>query len=172
MTIPARRQYKAPTEGQPLMSVIISGCKTPVLDVKFSNLIKPFFYPNSPSIPRYSVTCVIDPKSHSEFLSHIQNIEKIEQVKSVLKGESTKKDDEHVQTGKILLKFQSKNKIPVFVIEGAASPEEIDLQDELAKGEKVYLMYDILRYTKKNSIKPEHGISFKPTAIYYFPKPE
>lgn len=61
-------------------------------------------------------------------------------------------------------------KIPTYVIEGEGKPEEIDLQDELAKGEKIYIMYDVLRYTKKNSMKTEHGLSFKPTAIYYFPK--
>lgn len=170
MTAPSRRQYKAPVEGQPLMSTIVSGCKTPILNVKFSNLIKPFFYPNSPNIPRYSITCLIDPKNDEEFLKSIQTIEKTECVDSVLKNESAKEGGTPVNTGKILLKFQSKNKIPVFVIEGTAEPEEIDLQDELAKGESVYLMYDILRYTKKNSLKAEHGISFKPTAIYYIPK--
>ena len=98
-------------------------------------------------------------------------MEKNEGVESVLKNEANKSEDNYINTGKILLKFQSKNKIPTFVIEGAAQPEEIDLQDELAKGEKIYIMYDVLRYTKKNSIRAEHGISFKPTAIYYFPKP-
>lgn len=165
-----RRQYKAPVEGQPLMSVIASGCKTPTLEVKFSNLIKPFFYPNSPTVPRYSITCVIDPISHKEFLASVQTIERNEGVESVLKNESSKSGDEYINTGKLLLKFQSKNNIPVFVIEGSAPPEEIDLQDELAKGENIYIMYDVLRYTKKSSVTQEHGISFKPTAVYYFPK--
>lgn len=171
MTTSPRRQYKAPPEGKSLMSIIVSGCKTPVLDVKFSNLIKPFFYPNSPTIPRFSITCVIDPKTDGEFLSIVQKIEREEKVESVLKDETTKKGEDRVTTGKILLKFQSKNKIPVFVIEGDSQPEEIDLNDELAAGEKIYLMYDILRYTKRNPSNSLHGISFKPTAIYYFPKP-
>lgn len=170
MSAPAKRQYKAPIEGQPLMTVIVSGCKTPVLDVKFSNLIKPFFYPNSPSVPRYSITCSIDPKEHAPFLEYILGVEKSEKVESVIKNETTKSENQYVHTGKVILKFQSKNKIPVFVIEGGNSPEEIELQDELARGEKVYIMYDILRYTKKNSVKVEHGISFKPTSIYYIPK--
>lgn len=152
------------------MSVIVSGCKTPVLDVKFSNLIKPFYYPNSPTVPRYSITCVIDPRAHKEFLTQVQTIEKNESVETVLKHETKKEGEDAVHTGKILLKFQSKNTIPVFVIEGESSPEEIDLTDELAKGEKIHIMYDVLRYTKKNTMKQEHGISFKPTAIYYYPK--
>lgn len=170
MNTAPRRQYKAPQEGQPLMSVIVSGCKTPVLEVKFSNLIKPFFYPNSPNIPRYSITCVVDPKSNREFLSHIQSIEQNERVETALKLETRKEGDSAVNTGKMLIKFQSKNNIPVFVIEGNSSPEEIDLTDELAKGEQIHIMYDVLRYTKKNTLKAEHGISFKPTAIYYYPK--
>lgn len=170
MNIPAKKTYRAPTEGQPLMSVIVSGCKTPVVDVKFSNLTKPFFYPNSPSVPRYSITCVFDPSIHGEFIGHIQTIERHEKVESVLKPETRKEGETAVHTGKILLKFQSKHKIPIYVIEGQNAPEEIDLQDEFAKGESVYLLYDVLRYTKKNSLKSEHGITFKPTAVYYFPK--
>lgn len=170
MTIPTRRKYTAPQEGQPLMTVIVSGYKTPVLEVKFSNLIKPFFYPNSPNVPRYSITCVIDPKEHKQFLSQIQGIEQAEQVQSILKNETRKEGNDVVTTGKLLLKFQSKNLIPVFVIEGNNAPEEIDLTDELAKSEQIHIMYDVLRYTKKNAFNPEHGISFKPTAIYYYPK--
>ena len=152
------------------MSVIMPGCKTPVLEVKFSNLIKPFFYPNSPNVLRYSITCVIDPIKNKDFLKSLQDIERAEKVDTILKNESEKSGDFHANTGKILVKFQSKMKIPTYVIEGEGKPEEIDLQDELAKGEKIYIMYDVLRYTKKNSMKTEHGLSFKPTAIYYFPK--
>jgi hypothetical protein len=170
MSTQPRKQYKAPVEGQPLMTVILSGCKTPILDVKFCNLIKPFFYPNSPNVPRYSITCVIDPIKHKDFLKSLQDIEREEKVDTILKNESNKEGDSHLNTGKILVKFQSKMKIATFVIEGEGKPEEIDLQDELAKGEKIYVMYDVLRYTKKNSLKTEHGLSFKPTAIYYYPK--
>jgi hypothetical protein len=31
-------------------------------------------------------------------------------------------------------------------------------------------VYDILRYTKKNTMTTEHALSFKPTCIYYYPK--
>ena len=48
----------------------------------------------------------------------------------------------------------------------------VELEDELARGEKILVVYDILRYTKKNTMKTEHGISFKPSCIYYFPNQE
>ena len=46
----------------------------------------------------------------------------------------------------------------------------IDLEDELARGERVIVIYDILRYTKKNTMKTEHGLSFKPSCIYLYAK--
>lgn len=168
-----KKVYKNPQIGQPLITVISSGCKTPVLEIKFCNLLKPFYYPNSPTIPRYSITCVIDPQTHKEFLNGIQTIEKNEKVESILKNESVKEDGNHFTTGKILLKFQSKEIIPVyFACDEETKPQEasqIELEDELARGEKVMVIYDILRYTKKNTMTTEHGISFKPSCIWYYP---
>lgn len=170
MTTPERRQYKAPTQGASLMTTLFTGLKTPIVEVKFSNLIKPFYYPNSPNIPRYSVTCALNPEVHEAFIESVARIEKTENVESILKNDSSKEEDGYIQTGKILLKFQSKNKVPTFVIEGDGHPEEIDLQDELAKGEKIHVMYDVLRFTKKNSLTAQYGLSFKPTAIYFYPQ--
>ena len=82
-----RQVYKNPQPGTPLISTISSGCKTPVLDIKFSNLIRPFYYPNSPTIPRYSVTCIVDPDIHKKFLHGIQTIEKNEKVDTIIKND-------------------------------------------------------------------------------------
>jgi hypothetical protein len=101
-------------------------------------------------------------------LEGLQTIEKNEGVASILKPDSAKKDGEHVLTGSVLIKFQSKDKIPVYLQLENQKPQLIELEDELAKNEKVSVVYDILRYTKKNSALTEHGISFKPTAIFYY----
>lgn len=165
----AKQVYKNPQPGQPLITTISSGCKTPLLEVKFCNLVKPFRYPNSPTIPRYSVTCVVDPELHKEFLKGIQTIEKDEKVETIIKNETVKEDNNLVTTGKVLLKFQSKDIIPVYSgnpHSKNANPQPIELEDELARGETIYVIYDILRYTKKNTMKTEHGISFKPSCIY------
>lgn len=165
-----KKVYKNPQAGQPLISTISSGCHTPVLEVKFCNLVNPFRYPNSPTIPRYSVTCLVDPEQHKEFLTGIQTIEQDENVETIIKNETVKEQNGHLNTGKLLLKFQSKEVIPVYLSGDFARGEtpQVELQDELAKGEKIVIVYDILRYTKKNTIQTEHGISFKPTCIYYY----
>lgn len=164
----AKQVYKNPKPGQPLISTISSGCKTPFLEVKFCNLVNPFRYPNSPTIPRYSVTCVADPEEHKEFLKGIQTIEKDEKVDTIIKNETVKEDGEHLTTGKVLIKFQSKDIIPIYLSGTFPRGEtpQIELEDELARGEKIMVIYDILRYTKKNTMKTEHGLSFKPSCIY------
>lgn len=166
----AKQVYKNPKPGQPLISTISSGCKTPVLEVKFCNLVNPFRYPNSPTVPRYSVTCVVDPEAHKDFLKGIQAIERDEKVDSIIKNETVKEQDEHLTTGKVLLKFQSKDIIPIYM--ATNPPEQMELEDELARGERIVVVYDILRYTKKNTMKVEHGLSFKPSCIYYYPRKE
>lgn len=122
-------------------------------------------------IPRYSITCSFNPEQEKEFLKAIQNMEKTEGVETVIKNETVKKGGEHVLTGNVVIKFQGKDKIPVYFFENE-KPQEIEMQDELAGGEKVIVVYDVLRYTKKNSAKTEHGINFKPTAIYFYPREE
>lgn len=165
-----RQVYKNPKPGQPLISTISSGCKTPILEIKFCNLVNPFRYPNSPTIPRYSVTCVVNQKDHGDFLKGIQAIERDEKVETIIKNDTVKEGDEHFTTGKVLIKFQSKENVPVYVMgQDTQKPEQIELEDELARGERVMVIYDILRYTKKNTMKTEHGISFKPSCIYYYP---
>lgn len=163
-----RTVYKNTQQGQPLISTISSGCKTPVLTVKFCNLVNPFRYPNSPTIPRYSVTCVVDTEIHKDFLTGLQTIERDEKVESVIKNETMKEDGEHFNTGNVLIKFQSKDQIKVYKSGKFPRGETpiIELEDELAKGERIVVVYDILRYTKKNTMKTEHGLSFKPTAIF------
>lgn len=167
----SQKVYKNPQPGQPLLSVLSTKCKTPVLDVKFCSLVNPYYYPNSQTIPRRSITCVVDPELHKEFLKGIQTIEKNEKVDSVLKNDTVKEGKEHITTGKILIKFQSKDVIPVYsVVNEKDEPQLIQLEDELAKGEKVVVVFDILRYTKKNSVKVEHALSFKPSSIYIYAK--
>src|SRR5277367_3175461 len=95
----AKQVYKNPQTGQPLISVISSGCKTPILEIKYCNLVKPFRYPNSPTIPRYSITCLVDPIEHKIFLNGIQTIERDEKVETIIKNDSVKEGTEHLMTG-------------------------------------------------------------------------
>lgn len=169
------KSYKNPnpTPGVPLITTISTGCKTPKMEVKYCNLVNPFYYPNSPKIPRYSVTCVIDPEEHREFLEAIQTIEQNEKVESVIKHDSIKDSEsgKMVTSGKLNIKFQSKDKVPIFIQKDGVD-EEIELEDEFARGEKIEVVYEIIRFTKKNSINVQHGITFKPTLIYFYPSEE
>jgi len=161
--------YINPKQGTPLLSTISKGI-TPIIEIKFCNLLNPFYYPNSPKIPRYSVTCVIDPEENREFLEGIQTIEKNEKVESsIIKFEDIKRDGEYIRTGNCIIKFQGKDLIPIFLVENEKHMP-MKLADEFAKGEKISISYDILRYTKKNTAKVEHGLSFKPTQIFFYPK--
>src|SRR5690606_38367052 len=106
-----------------------------------------FYYPNSPTIPRYSISATFDPKLHDAFLKSIQTVEQNEGVESILKPEIYRDGGHSVDTGKLLVKFQTKSKIPVYMIpEGKTEEEAVDvvLEDELARGEIVQVKYDIL----------------------------
>jgi len=168
-----KQVYKSPEKKKSLMSVVVSGCKTPVLSVKFCNLVRPFYYPNSPTIPRYSVATVFNPENHKEFFRAIQTIEQNEGVESIIKPDSKKVGEEYEESGNLLIKFQTRNQIPVFAIKNGQKEEEaeeIELQDELARGEMIQVVYEVLRYTKKNTNPQEYGLSFKPLKIFYFPE--
>jgi hypothetical protein len=164
--------YKNPSKKNSYITVVVSGCKSPILPIKFSNLIRPFYYPNSPTIPRYSLATSFHPKKHETFLRTIQTIEQNENVDSIIKVESIKEGDGYRETGNLLIKFQTKVLIPVFMVgEGKSDDEgeEMVLEDELARGEMVKVVYDVLRYTKKNTEPTSFGISFKPVKVLYYP---
>lgn len=172
MVTPKKRVYQSPTAKEMLVTTIHKDCKTPVLAVKFSTLTKPFYYPNSPKIPRYSVACTIgESPEEREFLQFIQSVEQNEGTETIVKNEAIKDGDQYVNTGKSVIKFQGKDKIPTYVVEeNEKYPAHITLEDEFAEGEKIQIIYDILRYTKKNNAQnPQYGISFRPSKIYYYP---
>ncbi len=166
-----QKVYKKPSENNPFLSTISSGCKTPLLSIRYSTLVKAFYYPNSPRIPRYSITCVIDPLKHKEFIDGIKAIEKNESVESFFKKDYTKQGEKEIYTGDLILKFQTRDIVPVFIEENQKL-QRIVLEDELDVGENVVVEYDILRYTKKNPDKTEYALSFKPTAVFYYPSPD
>jgi hypothetical protein len=165
-----KRVYKNPEEGTPLIKPIIMGCKTPILSVKYCSIIKPFRYENSPTIDRYSITCIVCPEENSEFLNYIKTLEKNEKVDTILKNETIKKNGEHIQTGNITVKFQGRDRIPTYSMESDGKAYPLPMEDEFKTGEQVVVVYDIMRYTKKNTMKTEHGINFKPVKILWYPK--
>jgi len=155
--------YQAPVAGKALTSVVVQGLRTPILRAKFCNNQKPFYYPNSPQIPRYSITCLVDPEADAEFIKTISSIEKRENsAQTVLKADITKNDGGFVNTGLCLLKFNDKK--PIVVVQRIG--EELSpysSHEDLPMGSEVMIDFDIIRYTKKGS--SEVGLSLRPSLI-------
>jgi len=159
--------YKRPSEGMPLIEPIVKGAKSPILEVRFCNLLKAFQFPNSPGVDRYSITCAIDPVADLEYQEYIEKLEKKEGVESALKNELRKEPGGSVFTGRVLIKFQAIVKVPIYQIADGETTE-LTLQDEFQQGEKVQVEYDIMRYTKRDSTSCLHGMSFKLIKVFHY----
>lgn len=165
--------YQRPVPGQAVTSILLKDAKTPKLKVKFSNVVNEFYYPNSPTVPRWSVTCLLDPETDHEFISKIENLE----AKENIQGSHTLKDDVYkdrngqiVKSGKYIMKFQTRDKIPVIVVKPGFPQIPAELKQEIAFGDSVVLVFDIVRYTKKGfSVDLNKGISYQPKMIYLYP---
>lgn len=167
--------YQRPVAGQAVTSILYKDAKTPKIKVKFSNIINPFRYPNSPTIPRWSITCLLDPgiESDHEFIGKIEKLE----AKESIQGSQTLKDDvfkdregQIVKSGKYIMKFQTRDKIPVIVMKPGFPQIPAELKQEIAFGDSVIIVFDVVRYTKKGvSIEMNKGISYQPKMIYLYP---
>lgn len=149
-----------------LASTVLRNYQSPVMKIKFSNLANPFFYPTTPTIPRYSVTCVIDPVKNGEFLKMLRQIEEKDNITSTIKEETSKdkQSGSTFTTGKYLIKFNGKDKIPVsFVKNDRALPPDSAIE-EPKWGTECSVIFDIVRYIKKGTT--EKGLSFQPSLVY------
>lgn len=168
-----KKVYKNKKSGTALLTTLINNLESPIMPVKFSSLINPYSYKNSPTVPRYSVTCILCPQKDAKFLETIHTIEKNSGIDTILKNDTVKKNGEYMLTGNVVIKFQSKEFIPVFWANADGTYSPTTLQDELGAGENVSVIFDILKYTKKNSFdSSEYGMSFKPTKIIFYPGEE
>lgn len=165
--------YQRPVAGQPVTSILYKDAKTPKLKVKFSNVVTPFHYPNSPSVPRWSITCLLDPEKDHEFISKIEKLEEKENIQGshTLKDDVfTDRDGQVVKSGKYLMKFQTRDKIPVIVVKAGFPQIPAELKEEIAFGDSVIIVLDIVRYTKRGvSSDMNKGISYQPKMIYLYP---
>ncbi len=168
--------YQRPVSGQAVTSIIQKDYKSPKLKVKFSNIFIPFYYPNSPTVARWSVSCLVDPEIDQEFVQNISAIEEAENVQ----GSQTFKDDVYkdrdgqiIKSGKFLMKFQTKDKIPVIVIKAGFPEVPADMKQEISFGDYAVVVFDIVKYTKKNvPFELNKGISYQPKMIYLYPSDE
>ena len=170
MSAPA---YQRPVAGKPVSQHVQKDAKSPKLRVKFANVARPFHYQSSTNVPRDSVTGVLDPDIHMDFIQKVIALESKEGItdSQTLKDEIQKAPvGTVVTTGKHLMKFQTKDKIPVIICKAGYTQTPVELQDEIRSGVEVVVVFDVLRYTKKN---PKggygRGISYQPKMIYLYP---
>lgn len=168
-----RPVYERPVAGQPVTSILQKDIKSPKLKVKFSNIVNPFHYPNSPTVPRWSITCLIEPEIDHDFIDRIEKLETRENVKNsnTLKDDTLKdREGQLLKSGKFLMKFQTRDKIPVIVVKTGFPAVPAELKQEIAFGDQVIIVFDIMRYTKRGvSLDMSKGISYQPTLIYLYP---
>lgn len=164
--------YQRPIPGQPVTSILVKDARSPKLKVKFSNVFNPFFYPNSPTVPRWSITCLVCPDKDSQFAQFIQDLEEREKIKeSSLKEDVLKdRDGQIVKTGQYQIKFQTRDKIPVIVCKPGFPQIPAEIKQEIAFGDRAEVVFDVMRYTKKGvSMDMNKGISYQPKLIYLHP---
>lgn len=170
MTAPT---YKRPVAGQQVANFVHKDAKTPRFKVKFANIAKPFFYQATPEIPRYSVTCIIDPDTHLEFIQKIIHLEAKEGVTDaqILKDEVSKSSDGNVvTTGKHLMKFQCKDPVMVTLYKTGYSPTVQILEEEIQQDDEVVIVFNIVRYSRRVlNGPPSKGLSYQPTHIHLYP---
>ena len=156
-------QYRKPAPPRSLTPTLISGWKTPKLKVIFSNVIKPYYYPNVPQVPRYSITLVVDPIKNMDFVDQVTKMEKNENCATQFRVE-IKKDENGFSnpTGKYLMKFHTREDIPIFKLENG-KPVPFELTKEIPRDSELEITFDVSRYTSKQN--GQNGLLSKATQI-------
>lgn len=159
--------YQKPIAGQPVTVPVITKAKTPVVKVRWCNIVKPFEYSGvKPQIPRFSITCLFDPNvpADEEFITKLRLMEHNEGTDTVLKDDIVKNElQEPVKSGLHWLKFQTKEKI--IIIDGQTK-REIDLTEEIPYGSDVIVTFDVVRYSQRLlNAPPKKGLNFKPKIV-------
>jgi hypothetical protein len=160
--------YKKPVAGQPIMQPVCTSVRTPVVKVRWCNILKPFHYPKSPSVARYSITCLLDPNNseHETFIKNLRLMEHKEGTETVLKDDIAKNEHgDPVKSGLHIIKFQTKD--PIKVLKRVGKDErEIKIDSELPYGSEVVITFDVIRYQQRIlNQDPRKGLNFRPKFV-------
>lgn len=160
--------YQKPVAGQPVTIPVCTSAKTPSIKVRWCNILKPFYYPASPGVARYSITCLLDPNNpeHEKFIKNLIAMENKEGTDTVLKDDICKNEDgEPVKSGLHLIKFQTKDKVKILKIKDSVA-QEVSLSEELPYGSDVIITFDVIRYQQRIANQnPKKGLNFKPKSV-------
>lgn len=142
-----------------LITTILKGMKTTPLKIKYANIFKPYYYPNSPSIPRYSITLLINSEENAEDYEVINKIERSEGIE-ILKDEILKTGDGCETTENFVLKLQTKDEVEIYELENGER-KRLVLNREIPTDKLAVCTYDILRYTKRGKDEDKYGLTCK-----------
>lgn len=145
------------------IKVIKKNLVTPLLQVHFCSLVKPFYYAGS-HVPRYKVAVTIDPsiKIQKKYL------EKLEKLAEAQKVDTLGREGDY---GLIHMNYQSKICPKIYLVEEAgAKPEQVELEHDLPKGFQCTIQFDLKRYFDKFNKK--NGFTFCPNKITFYPDEE
>lgn len=165
-----KNTYKESVHGRSKTPILITGWKTPKMKVIFSNVVKPFYYPNSPDTARFSLTTVVDPVEHKEFIEKLKKMEATEKCTTQFKDEMKKDEVGNLKpTGKYILKFQTKEGIPLFKMMNG-QPVPYETFKELPRETEVEITFEVARYTSKQT--NQNGLSCRAIQILIHSMPE
>lgn len=130
---------------------------SPVAAMKYSCLAKPYYYPGSPT-PRWSLTVLFDPSKPEDaaLLKIFETIAEEEKISTIgfMEGDL------------ISIKFQTKDKIPLFILDKKTMEvEPVELERDVPPGFAVSVEFDINIFDNKKT--NENGFNFCPTAITF-----
>ena len=132
--------------------------KTPVTQLKYCYLSKPFFYPGS-SVPRYSITLLFDKvnPAHKKFLESLEKLAKENGVETL----------GYIDNGLISIKFQGKESPRTFSIEkGQTTETEVSLEHDVPEGFEACVEFELNTYFNKSTSKK--GFNFCPKKVTFY----
>lgn len=147
-----------PFEKPEFVSAVHKSLKTPVAEVKFCYLAKPFYYSGS-HIPRYSVTLIFERGNeiHLEFLRVLEEHAKANKVETLGVHDN----------GKIVIKFQGKDCPKILAVRPTQkTPKPISLEHDIAPGCKAVVEFDLNTYFNKKTGK--NGFNFSPQRVTFY----
>jgi hypothetical protein len=161
MSVAKKRVGVKPNAGRSTIHPVAEDFFTPILKVRHSSLVTPFYYPNNPT-GRYSIVLAFDREKPQEelFIQWIDEKRKEHKVPC-----SIYKDN----TDLYLLKMQTPETLKIFSIRNNKI-HNLDLKSEFELEDLVQVKFSLFKYYDK--MKKTWKFNYKPKEVYFFENKE